>query len=81
MTIQNNFRDALNKNNISMINNESYADLKDRLIDTQGLIVALENHLEITEIILNMFIYYDNSIKKRTESLISQIKKELDNAK
>lgn len=64
MTIQKNFRDALNKNNISMNNRESYADLKEKMIDPQGLIVALENYLVITEAILNMFIYGDNSIKK-----------------
>jgi len=81
MSIQENFRDALNINNISMQNNESYADLKNKFIDTQGLIVALENHMFITHVMLNILIYDDNSMKKRTENIISQIKEELDNAK
>ena len=81
MKIQENFRDALNENNISMKNRKSYSDLKDKLIDTQGLIVALENQMAITEVMLNMFIYGDTSMKKTTESLISQIREELDNAK
>jgi hypothetical protein len=81
MTIQKNFRDALNKNNISMKNRESYSDLKEKFIDIQGLNVALENHLVISEVMVNMFIYGDNSMKKRTESLISQIREELNNAK
>ena len=47
----------------------------------ERLIVALENHMAITEVIFNMFIHGDNSMKKRTESLISQIREELDKVK
>lgn len=77
MAIQNNFRDALIKNNISSINKESYVQLKDRITDPTGLIVAVENYMGITVAILDMFIYSENSLQKSTEQLIHQISNEL----
>ncbi len=77
MTIQTNYRTALNENSISTLNMETLEDLKGRFTSVSGLVLALENYLNISEAILGSFMYGENSIKKSTENLISLITAEL----
>ena len=79
LTIQNNFRESLNDNNISTLNQESLSEIMERIENAEDLVVATENFMGITEAILNMFIYGENSVKKGTEQLIDQISAEIDN--
>ena len=77
LEVQKNFRDALNKNNISTLNIESTIEIKDRMTDIQGFVTILENYLNISAAILGLFVYNEDSIKKSTENLIKEIEKEL----
>lgn len=76
-TVQNNFREALIKNNISNYNTESYEQLVIKITDKQGLIVALENYMGLSRAALDGILYSDYSVKNNTDFLIQKIETEL----
>lgn len=77
MTVQQNFRTALNENNISSINQGNFNEIQPTLINTKGLIVATENYMAISQSFMNALYYNENSMIKSVDELIGKIKTEL----
>lgn len=78
MTIQQNYRTALNENNISTLNRNDFIEIQPILTNTTSLIVATENYLSISQSFMNTLYYDENSMIKSVNELIEEIKKELE---
>jgi hypothetical protein len=78
MTVQQNFRTALNENNISSINQGDFNEIQPTLINTKGLIVATENYMAISQSFMGGLYYSEDSMINKVNELIGKIKNELE---
>jgi hypothetical protein len=78
MTVQQNFRTALNENNISSINQDDFNEIQPTLINTKGLIVATENYMAISQSFMGGLYYSEDSMINKVNELIGKIKNELE---
>jgi len=77
MTVQQNFRTALNENNISTINESDFDKIQQILTNATGLIVAIENYMGISTAFMGRIYYNEDSMINMANVLIGKIKNEL----
>jgi len=77
LNVQQNYRNALYENNISTINQGDFNEIQAILTNPTGLIVAIENYLNISNAFMNDLYYNEDSMINRVNELIGKIKLEL----
>jgi hypothetical protein len=78
MNVQQNYRTALNENNISSINQGDFNEIQPTLINTKGLIVATENYMAISQSFMGGLYYSEDSMINKINELIGKIRNELE---
>ena len=73
-TVQSKYRDAMDRSEISYLDQSSFEDLKSGYLLEKDLVVAIENYLSLTQGFLGVLDFNEDSTKKQTESLIKAVK-------
>lgn len=74
---QTNYRNALLQNKISLFNQESVEQVKRRMTDPEFISISLEQFLSPMVSCIHVFYEHDQSIKNRTEKLMTRIQEYL----